>query len=148
MLQAVWWHPSLIHKKQNKKNQKWLHAHRQKQKVTTAPGLNISCAFANCATAIQLFPAITKMSAIMVSQPRPVTNYNRLQLMLGFFANAQAWLQKKHSIKDWNICSFTMPIKGAANVLNKCTWSLVDKTVVITTVAQVITGTNVFCRQH
>lgn len=49
-----------------------------KQKVTTAPGLNISCAFANCATAIQPFPAITKMRAIMVSQPRPVTNYNRL----------------------------------------------------------------------
>lgn len=60
------------------KKQKWFNAHRQKQKVTTAPGLNISCAFANCATAIQLFPAITKISAIMVSQPRPVTNYNSL----------------------------------------------------------------------
>lgn len=39
-----------------------------KQKVTTSPGLNISCAFANCATAIQPFPAITKMRAIMATK--------------------------------------------------------------------------------
>lgn len=68
----------LLQKQKQKQKQKWFYAHRQKHKVTTEPGLNISCAFANCATAIQLFPAITKMSAIMVSQPRPVTNYNRL----------------------------------------------------------------------
>lgn len=71
---------------------------RQKHKVTTAPGLNISCAFANCATAI---PCYYQNECNYGITTKASDQLQEIVTHAGIHYKAKAWLQIKLSFKDF-----------------------------------------------